>query len=159
VSFTRLNEQWVIYTIILGYFCKTTSSSPYLPSLTRELPWAGPARGGASWPLPPGGQPPPRREGREPQLGGWLAVRLGRGRHSPGRAPPKGQLAGARGRGLGMGCAALGWGERRGAGAVSLMFCGIGVWSFRRHSSENSRSFGIFSAGVKSSKGRASLGH
>ena len=24
------------------------------------------------------------------------------------------------------------------------MFCGIGVWSFRRHSSENSRSFGIF---------------
>jgi hypothetical protein len=24
------------------------------------------------------------------------------------------------------------------------MFCGIGVWSFRRHSSGNSRSFGIF---------------
>jgi hypothetical protein len=41
----------------------------------------------------------------------------------------------------------------------SFLFCGIGVWSFRRHSSRNSRSFGIFSVGVGSSNGRASLGH
>jgi hypothetical protein len=35
----------------------------------------------------------------------------------------------------------------------SFMFCGIGVWSFRRHSSENSRSFGIFSLGSGAQRG------
>jgi hypothetical protein len=40
----------------------------------------------------------------------------------------------------------------------SLMFCGIGVWSFRRHSSENSRSFGIFFRWGRELKGESEFG-
>jgi hypothetical protein len=35
----------------------------------------------------------------------------------------------------------------------SFMFCGIGVWSFRRHSSENSRSFHNFPLGSRAQRG------
>ena len=40
----------------------------------------------------------------------------------------------------------------------SFMFCGIGVWSFRRHSSENSRSFGIFFRWGRELKGESEFG-
>jgi hypothetical protein len=41
---------------------------------------------------------------------------------------------------------------------ISLMFYGIGVWSFRRHSSENNRSFSIFFRWGRELKGESEFG-
>jgi hypothetical protein len=45
------------------------------------------------------------------------------------------------------------WKEVKLLSLFSFMFCGIGVWSFRRHSLENSRSFGIFPLGSGAQRG------